>query len=195
MSLINDALKRASQSDRNRRSQASLLRPMQPVAARPRSRTSWLLAAIIVAALCIVLAGLTFWKWWGATHPNIVTAPVQTAPKIVAEPPPPAPKPAPIIQQTPPPAAAPTPLPVVVQSPAPVPTPVPAPAVSVPEAWPITLTVKAIFYSKTRPHALVNGKTVEPGDKIDGVLVTEIKSDRVLFGWHGQSKEVLMGGE
>jgi hypothetical protein len=184
MSLINDALKRASQSDKNRPAQAALPSLMQPVAERPRTRISWLLAAIVVGALGLALAGWYFWKWWGATHPIVATAPVQPAQKIVAEPQPPAPKPAPIIRESPPPPATPAPLPVVV-----------APPASAPDAWPINLTVKAIFYSKTSPRALVNGRMVGTGDKIDGVLVTGILSDRVFVDWKGQSREIMIGGQ
>ena len=185
MSLINDALKRASEADRNRPAQAALPFSMQPVAATPRTRISWLLAAIVVAALGLALAGWSFWKWWEATHPIVATTPVQPAQMIVAEPPPPAPKRAPIIQERP------APAPVVVAPSA----PAPAPPASAPDAWPINLTVKAIFYSKTSPRALVNGRMVETGDKIDGVLVTGILSDRVFVDWKGQSREIMIGGQ
>ena len=190
MSLINDALKRASQSDRNRPAQAPLPRPMQPAPARPRSRVSWLLAAIVVAVLGFSLAGWSFWKWWGASHPVVATALDQPAQRIVAAPQLPAPKPAPVIPASPPPSAAPAASPVVAA-----PAPAPAPPVSAPDAWPIDLTVKAIFYSKANPRALVNGKMVETGDKIDGVLVTGILSDRVFVDWKGQSKVIMMGGQ
>jgi hypothetical protein len=187
MSLINDALKRASQSDRKRPAQAALPRPMQPAAAPARARNSWLLLAIIVAVLGFALAGLSFWKWWGATHPVVATAPVQPVrpvQTIVEAPPPATPKPAPIIQEAPPPVAVPA-APVIVAAPVPVVKP----------PWPIELTAKAIFYSKIHPHALVNGRTVEPGDKIEGVLITEIEPDRVVVEWNGEKKELLMGGQ
>jgi hypothetical protein len=195
MSLINDALKRASQSDRKRPAQAALPRPMQPAAAPARARNSWLLAAIIVAVLGFALAGLSFWKWWGATHPVVATAPaqpVQSVQTIVESPPPAAPKPVPIIQEAPPPVAAAAPAPVPALA-TPVIVAVPVPVVK--PAWPIELTAKAIFYSKIHPHALVNGRTVEPGDKIDGVLVTGIEPDRVVVEWNGEKKELLMGGQ
>jgi hypothetical protein len=57
------------------------------------------------------------------------------------------------------------------------------------------LTVKAIFYSETNPRALINGKTVETGDKIGDVLVTGILSNRVFVDWKGQSKVIMMGGQ
>jgi hypothetical protein len=176
MSLINDALKRASQSDKNRPAQAALPRPMQPAAPPHPTRVSWLLAAVIVAVLGLALAGWSFWKGWGAGHPIIASVPVQPAQTMTAEPPPP---------------AKPAPAPVVV---APL-AAAPAPAVSVPDAWPINLTVKAIFYNKTNPRALVNGTMVQTGDQIDGVLVTGILSDRVFVDWKGQSREIIMAGQ
>jgi hypothetical protein len=62
-------------------------------------------------------------------------------------------------------------------------------------SWPIELTVKAIFYNKTSPHALVNGRTVEAGDTIHGVLITGIDPDRVMVSWNGESKELLLGDD
>ncbi len=176
MSLINDALKRASQSDRSRPAQAAVAGLMQPVAPRPRASASWLLAAIVVGALGVALAGLFFWKWWGAGHPIVAAASFQPPQTAAAQSPPPANKPAPLVEKSPPPTAAPS----------------SAPA---PNAWPINLTVKAIFYSKTSPHALVNGITVGTGDRIGDVLVTGILSDRVFVDWNGQSKVLIMSGQ
>jgi hypothetical protein len=184
MSLINDALKRASQSDRNRPIQAGLPRPMQPVAARPGNGNSWLLAAIIVAVLGFALAGWFLWKWRNPTNPTVAVAPIQPAQTIATTPPPVATAPAPIVRESPPPPATPVAAAPVIPTP---PVPVAKPN------WPIELTVKAIFYSKIHPRALVNGTTVEPGDKIDGVLVTGIDPDRVLVEWNGETRELVMG--
>jgi hypothetical protein len=181
MSMINDALKRASQSDKNRPAQAALPQPMQHVSGERETRFSWILAAIVVAVLGIGLAGWVFWKWWEGNQPAVVAASVQPVPTVVAAPPPPPPSPLP------------TPLtPAVVVAPAaPAAVPVAAP---VKPSWPIALTVKAIFYNKTSPHALVNGRTVEAGDTIQGVLITGIEADRVLVSWNGEGKELLLGG-
>jgi hypothetical protein len=193
MSLINDALKRASQSDRNRSAQARLPRPMQPVMAQPRTENSWLIPAIIVIALCLAVAGWSLWKLLGTSRPAAVAVPVQPAKAIVAEPPPTAAKPAPIVQQS----AQPVAVPVAKRVPTPVATAASAPALAIPapEMFPTNLTVKAIFYSETNPRALINGKTVETGDKIGDVLVTGILSNRVFVDWKGQSKVIMMGGQ
>jgi hypothetical protein len=180
MSLINDALKRASQSDKNRPPQAALPSPMQPVAGYRRTRIPWLLAAFVMAVTGLALAGWFFWKWWESSHPIVVAAAVAPVQTVVAAPP------APIAPETPPPLAIPAQVaPVIPATPAPDAKP----------SWPIALTVKAIFYSKTSPRALVNGRTVEPGDRIEGVLVTGIEQDRVLVSWNGETKELRMGGE
>ncbi|HEX3717879.1 MAG TPA: hypothetical protein VH595_07910 [Verrucomicrobiae bacterium] len=178
MSMINDALKRASQSDKNRPAQAALPQPMQPVSRERETRFSWILAAIVVAVLGIGLAGWVFWKWWEGNQPAVVAAPVQPMQTAVAAPPPPPPLPTP-------------PAPAIVVAPA-APAPVPM-AAPVKPSWPIALTVKAIFYNKTSPHALVNGRTVEAGDTIQGVLISRIEADRVLVSWNGESKELLLG--
>jgi hypothetical protein len=175
MSLINDALKRASESDRNRPAQAALPALMQPVAKRPHTRVSMLLAAIAVAAVGLALAGWCMWKWWGATHTIVAAAPVLPGRSTVASPPPPAA----------------TPSPAVVTAPA----SVLAPTVSISDGWPTNLTVKAIIYSKTSPRALVNGKMVGTGDTIEGVLVTGILSDRIFVDFNGQSREIKIGGQ
>ncbi len=182
MSLINDALKRASQSDRNRPSQAALPRPMQPADAVRASRFSWVLPVIVAVAL--VLAGWFFWKWWEASHPVVAAdpapAPAPAANAVVAAPAPPA-----------------TPVP---PPPAPVAAPVakapePIPAAPIAEAWPTELTLKGIFYNKTSPRALINGKTVGPGESIGGVLVARIETDRVVVEWNGHSKELMLEGQ
>jgi hypothetical protein len=187
MSLINDALKRASESDRNRPPQAALPRLMQPVAAIPRQppakrrprQVFWLVAAIALEVFGLVLAGWYCWKWWDAAHPIVATAPA--APRqLTAAAPPPAPNPASVVPGNPPPSAT--------------AAAAPAPPVSDPDGWPVNLSVRAIFYDKTSPRALVNGRMVGPGDKVDGVLVTGIQIDRVLVEWNGKSKEITMRG-
>jgi hypothetical protein len=211
MSLINDALRRASQADRNRPSQAALLRPMQPADAARSPQISWVLPGIVVVAL--VLAGLFFWKWWDASHPTVAAnpAPAPAARIVVAPAPPPAP--AAVMHETP----APPPAPVATPPAKPVEaakamlsydrmtsTTAPAnakPAEAIPAAgsveaaWPTELTLKGIFYSKANPRALINGKTVGPGESVGGVLVARIEADRVVVEWHGQTKNLMLEGQ
>jgi hypothetical protein len=62
-------------------------------------------------------------------------------------------------------------------------------------AWPTPLTLQGIFYSKTRPFALINGKTVEPGQSISNVVVTKIEPTRVTVEWNGNSKSLSLDGQ
>jgi hypothetical protein len=194
MSLINDALKRASQWDKDRPPQASLPRPMRPAPAERRPQNALLGVVIFIAVAALMFGGFFFWKWWKASHAAPVVAPVESVRTVIVQAPPPVvvsapvPKPAPVVQQIP--------TPVVSMAPAPAKVaatnPVVLPHVPLKPTFP-ALTVKAIFYNKTSPWALVNGKTVEPGDKIDGALIKSIEQDRVVVTWNGETKELLMG--
>lgn len=190
MSLINDALKRASQSDRNRPRQPETRAAMQPVV-EPRGR-SLLIAGWLVVVVVVGLASWFLAQWWYPSQPpahEMVESHAAVAPK-------PAPAPAaheampPPVKTPPPQAAAPAPVP----APAPVVAPAPAPPPSakpVVEAWPVELKLMGIFFSKTNPRALINGKTLSEGDEINGIRVTKIEHDQVTVEWRGQVKELL----
>jgi hypothetical protein len=185
MSLINDALKRASQSDRNRPQRAETHRSMEPADHRRGLTLSLVVGAGVVLAL--VLAGWFFWQWWMTSH-SPAPAKVETVATVA-----PKPAPAPVIRETvAPPAISPPPQAL---APAPVSAPTPAPAPSakpVEAAWPAELKLMGIFFSKTNPRALISGKTVSVGDLIDGIRVTKIEVDRVSVEWNGQVKQLLM---
>ena len=180
MSLINDALKRASQSDRNRPRQTGTHASMEPVAAG-RERSSSLLLGIAVV-LALGLAGWFFGQWWRVSHPP-APANAQPAPAVA-----PIPAPSPVVRQAvPPPAAIPAKPPMAAPKPAPAPPPKPVVA-----AWPADVKLMGIFYNKTNPQALMNGKTVSVGDEIDGIRVTKIDHDRVTLEWNGQVKVLVI---
>jgi hypothetical protein len=175
MSLINDALKRASKSDKDRAAQAASPPLMQPAAPSPGVRSSWLLAAIAATVLALTVTGWVFLKSSTAGHAADAPGVDQAAQTAAVQPPSSVPSP-----------------PENTSVPAPAPSaPAPGPP---PDAWPTNLTLKAIFYSKTNPRALLNGTMVETGDKINGVLVTGILSDRVFVDWNGQTRELKLGG-
>jgi hypothetical protein len=191
MSLINDALKRARESDKNRPSAPPPMRPLQPVEGASGGQLAWILPVIV--AIVLALSGWFFWKWHQGSRHVVVAKPVPalTAKATVAPGPARAVAPAPAPAPAPPPVASPR----VVPGPAPVaakPPPEPAPAAPVVEApWPTPLTLQAIIYSKTRPLALINGKSVGPGDTVAGVVVAKINRTSVTLQWSGQSKELF----
>jgi hypothetical protein len=195
MSLINDALKRASQADRNRPRppQTPTHASMEPA---PEQRGGFLplvLGAVVV--LAVGLAGWFFWQWWRVSHPP---SPARAPIAAVA----PKPAPPPVAQKAvAPPVASAPPSNVVASTPAPVPAPAPAPtpepappppAKPVVPPWPAELKLGGIFFSKTNPFALINGKSVNEGDEIDGIRVTKIERDKVTVEWNGQVKVLVI---
>jgi hypothetical protein len=222
MSLINDALRRASQTERNRPRLAPTPMGMEPAPAARSSPLSVLLAAAVLVAL--LLAGWFFWQLRNARNnpgsavvaasiappvsPHVIPPPV-AAPKPLGVPPsggssrvisPPAvaPTSAPVTPAAP---ANPAPAPVVVSAP-PVVAPPVAPPTALPSVagdtqivWPVDLKLSAIFFSKTNPRVLINGNLYGTGDEIQGVVLKKIEKDKVTAEWNGHSKVLMMEGE
>jgi hypothetical protein len=184
MSLINDALKRASQSDRNRPRQAAPVAPLRPAADQKLFPLALALAAGIVLAL--TAAGWLFWQWWHASHPSAFAK----AASIAAIAPKPEPPPA-VTEMTPAPSL-PTPDPAGMTAPASVVVAVAPPVKPVEGAWPGELKLMAIFFSKSNPLAMINGKTVGVGELIDGIRIAKIERDQVSVEWNGQVKVLVM---
>jgi len=51
---------------------------------------------------------------------------------------------------------------------------------------PLEIYLEGIIYDKTNPVAIVNGRAVKVGDEIDGVKVSEIGEDKVIFQHKGK---------
>jgi hypothetical protein len=193
MSLINDALRRASQTEKNRPRRAATSTGMEPTPVVQSSRLSMILAVAVVVAL--LLAGWFFWQWWnarihsgGAVVVDNIAPPV--TPRVI---PPPV---APIAPAQP----APAPVVVVPATPVvapPVVTPAQLPNVANfnPSPWPVDLKLGGIFYSKTNPQALINGNIYGTGDDIQGVVLKKIERDKVTVEWNGRSRVLIMGGQ
>jgi hypothetical protein len=181
MSLINDALKRASKSDQNRPPEPPPPPDVfiEPVPDKPHQSLVPLLVAGIVVALG--LAGWIFWQWWDVEN----SAPERpTALPVAIEPS----NPTPTNAQTAPLPSAPTPPP---QAAIPTAAPLPPPVQAEP-AWPTDLKLMGIFFGKTNARVIINGRTLGVGDQIDGIRVTKIETDRVSVEWHGKVKELMV---
>lgn len=175
MSLINDALKQARKGPPGDNPRP--LQQLQPAAGEPSGLPAWLWpSAVILLAMAAI-----FFIGWAVLHhhspSNIVAAPAPSpAPAVVA--------PAP---------AAPVPAVPVVQTPAAVAPPVAGPAPA-PAAQPFVLKLQGIDYSRTAPSAILNGKTVRPGDRFHQYRVKAISSSAVtLVGADNQETVVEMG--
>ena len=204
MSLINDALKRASQSEKERPREAGLPPAMQPV---PESRRS---VVPVVAGVAIVglLAGAGWFVWRALPRRDSpVTAPAEASAKgsrrdaaATLEPAPvstvasakggasgpiPAPAPGPVVVTPPPETNPPAPPPVPAIAPAPLPAPPPFPE----------LKLQGIFYSRNNPRATINGEIRRENEKIGEVRIVTISSNKVTVEWNGQTKDLIMGGQ
>ncbi len=158
MSMINDALKRAQQAQDEQPSAAPPLK-FQPVApgqeVSPRSPV--VIAGVVVGLAVIVGAGgLLLWlvAHSGATPLEVEARPVK-APALLVDPPP-----APL-------AAAPE----TVTNAEPVVVPPPAPE----------LKLQGIFFNPRSPSAVVNGRTVYVGNKVNGFEVLAITPQAVTL--------------
>jgi hypothetical protein len=182
MSLINDALKRASQSDRERPRRPETHASMEPAADGPSRALPMLLACGGILALG--LAGWFIWQGWSVNHspePVKVETPVIATAQPAPTPPPTAPKSAAvtIIEAT------------ATGAPEPAPAP-PEPQKPVQAPWPADLKLSGIFFNATNPRSLINGTVVHMNDVIEGIRVTKIEKDSVTVEWNGQVKEIRM---
>ena len=170
MSLVNDALKRATEAH-NRRAPAPVadlpLRPVEP--ARPsKNRIGLVLPATL---LTIILAAL--FSFWLSEHGSgKLSAPPAVKSEmlgltVAAKSPPPTDL-TPVVLKEPAPAVAP---PVVSAQPIAPPAP--------PAAAPLRL--QAIFYTPPRPSAIISGQTVHVGDTLRELQVVAIGSTSALL--------------
>ena len=170
MSLINDALKRARETQRN--NPPSGAPPLPPVESPARGSAAWILAA--AAILFLAAVGL----FLGPALFGHQAAPVATtrAPEISA-PSPSTPTSAPMaVPVTPPPAA-------ITNPPA---------AVVAAESFP---KVQGIIFNAARPLAIVSGQTVGVGDRVGNYQVKQILKTSVVFQRPDGSQKTLGIGE
>lgn len=199
MSLINDALKRASQSERSRPKEGSAPGTMLPARAARRSA----IPTLAVGAIIIVLTATAGWLAYvsiGARAPATEPAPAPARSPVL-------PAPSPVAATVVPKAApAPAAVPTVVMAAAAAALSA-APAVSnttvasnvpsspvtpiVPAAPPFpALKLQAILYNRTSPRIIINGETRGENEAIDGVMILKIQPDKVSVRWNGQSREL-----
>lgn len=160
MSHINDALKRAKQSQQQQKQNPPPVPALLPLEPPARGDLSWLFPIVIVALVliaCLFIA-LAFVIRKPAVESRVAISSEQSAP-------------APAPQKRTPVAASPTPAPAPSAVPVETPAPPPAPV----------LKLQGIFYNTVPPQAIVNGQTVYVGDLINGFRVKLISRNNVVF--------------
>lgn len=195
MSLINDALKRTKEAQQQNPPPAGgpPLKPVDPAVTKAAGNSKSLLY-IMVACVVVGNAFLFIYLKDGdkkpATIPSTLapavatpaTAPVSPTPAVTTPSPTPAkPEPAPAVAANP----TPVPAPAVIESNAPAASPA---IVAQPEPpKPAPLKLQSIIYNPARPSAMVSGKFVFIGDKVQGFRVTAIDQETVTLVGNGQT--------
>jgi hypothetical protein len=208
MSLINDALKRAREAQAQAPPPPASNLEFRPVEPAQLVKHGPSLTLIATACLALILGGLLMWQWLGksnATKPVVAKA----APAVQPAPPPTTTAPMP----TPPPVSAPAQAPqppaipetkLVASAPAPaseistsaIPAvqpgaPVPV-AVIEPPSKPAPPRLQAIVFRRTRPSAMISGKTLFVGDKFGDFRVVAISEDSATLVGGGQTNVLVL---
>ncbi|HEY5042173.1 MAG TPA: hypothetical protein VIK53_09235 [Verrucomicrobiae bacterium] len=138
------------------------LPPLRPHADDSPSVFAWLIPAVVII---LIVAGIFFIGWAAAHHTvrSIVAAPDSDNRAVQ-----------PVENVAPP---------VVTQEPEPPPPPVYSPDLP---------KLQGIFYSPTAPSAILDGKTVQPGDQFQQYKVKEISKSTVTLVGPDQ-KEIKIG--
>jgi len=182
MSQINDALKRASQTDKRDKPPSAGPDVMLPSPAR-RSATWPLFLGVAV----ILLGTAAIWIFCRLVLVNRASPPTTT---IVAAPVTPPPAAMPVRAPTPTPIAAAPVVPVAHSNPV---TPVAGPVTNAPPPFP-SIKLQAIFYARSNPRALINGETFAEGDNVAGTRIKQIEPANVTIEWNGQTKTFHLQG-
>lgn len=178
MSLINDALKQARKGPPEKTPPPP--QQLQPAADEPSGVPGWLLPSVVI----LLVVAAIFFIGWAVVHHSGQSSVVPVSNSAPA-PVPVAVAPAPAGPVNPPVVSVPTPPVPMAQAPA------TNPPVALPP--PFVLKLQGIDYSPTAPSAILNGKTVHPGDTFHSYRVKAISNNSVtLIGPDNQEKVVEM---
>jgi len=207
MSLINDALKRAREAQGQAPPPPPSPLEFRPVELAQLRKQGPSFTLIVTVCIAVFLGGLLIWQWLGKSNatrsmaakaaplespasapPATVTTP--TAPPISVSGKVPQPLPATEIKM-----AASAPLPVTEIPPSTVPAIQPAAPVSVPviePAKPAPPRLQAIVFRRSRPSAMISGKTLFVGDKFGELRVVAISEDSATLVGGGQTNVLIL---
>jgi hypothetical protein len=217
MSLINDALKRASQAQKTRGTPAAPPRPLQPASSGTSSRNLLVVVVPLVAVALLATAGWFGWQWWknhpaspssqtAAAAPSAAVKPAETnlaSPAIPATT-----KPVVntnlVVRQAPVPGVKPAVAATVSATPkatttaAATPPAAPntnlapvAPEIQAPVEFP-PLKLQGIYFRMTKSSALINGQHLYVGDTVDNVKIIAVDRQSVTVEYRGQKKVLAL---
>ena len=181
MSLLNDALKRASQTQQELDTVRISLPPATP-APKPRTGLGWAIPVLVI--LLIFTAGALVTLGFFARKATHAPVPAPQIARAAAVPPP--------AHTIPPPAR---PVPVAPKPLAPPPaTQTAAVAVSAPMPLP-PMKLQGITYYNGKWQAIINGRTVYVGDSVYGFRIAAISRNHVSFVAPDGSRTLVPFGE
>ncbi len=173
MSLINDALKRAHESQGK---PPDAPPPLIPAASPSRGGLGWFGLALPAVIFLLLAAGAIF-VWLAFAHKSSKPATAPIAAQVVSPAPQPLPAPVAANQSGATNAALPTNNNTVIEL--------------LPESWP---KVQGIIYTQSHPIAIVNGKMVGVGDPVGQYRVKQItRYDVTFLGDDGSIKQLGIG--
>jgi hypothetical protein len=178
----------------------ALQKPSAPVARPQASRSAkfafkseWVYGMAAAAVVLLVMSWLTL-QLMLTRMPVMARTEEPSVPKKVL------PAPAPVVTPAKP--AEPKPAPVVVASAAPVTSPIHTAESSFPKAQPAPkaakeigfadLKLQGIFFSTSHPSAILNGRRVEPNDRVGDILVVDITSSTVTVEYQKKRKTLVL---
>ena len=208
MSLINDALKRAAESQKQNPSDSPPQVPLQPVDYATRPNPFFRVLALLALLALVAVSVWAFSKWWHArqpAHESAAAGSAAVAPDAPAGsgiPEPAASRPgiqvstnvvtradattATVAAPTPPVAVAPATAGTQTVEPPPGDTNVVAAATNSPPSFP-ELKLQSIIYRLNKPAVVINGEMLHVGDVIREARVTKIERYTVTVVWRGET--------
>lgn len=197
MSLINEALKRAKQAQQENPPATPALefRPVEPSQSASRRTTLLIVGMTLVVILILGLAGTLIWfvlKSDRATLPvaaRVAEAPLAALPSEVK----PAPAPTPAKEALP--AVAPATGQKFEHPDEPNTNRVPVVADVVEAIQPPALKLQGIFFSPSHPSAVVNGKTVYLGDRVNGFRLVAVSPVAATFVSATETNVLSLSGQ
>jgi hypothetical protein len=197
MSLINEALKRAKQAQQENPPATPALefRPVEPSQSASRRTTLLIVGMTLVVILILGLAGTLIWfvfKSDRASLPvaaRVAEAPLAALPSEVK----PAPAPTPAKEALP--AVAPATGQKFEHPDEPNTNRVPVVADVVEAIQPPALKLQGIFFSPSHPSAVVNGKTVYLGDRVNGFRLVAVSPVAATFVSATETNVLSLSGQ